>query len=150
RSSSATYMPISRSATSILRLFIRDPPRDTQAARSGCPGYSGMQIMLHAFGKSSATPIKPSPRSRRPKSSPRHGRAIPKQKECVMLSLKQKSGLVLGLAALMLAPIASAETWSDVKEHRFPVADVNELAVLNLAGSVVVKGSTGKELVVRA
>lgn len=52
-------------------------------------------------------------------------------------------------AALLLAAMpVLAETYTDTKEHRF--SDVSELAILNLAGGVSLKGSSGKELVVKA
>jgi len=65
-----------------------------------------------------------------------------------MMSAKKNLLLALMAAVLVFALPASAETYHDVKEHTFP--NVNELAVLNLAGSVSLKGSNGKELVVRA
>lgn len=58
--------------------------------------------------------------------------------------------LLFGLfaAVLGIAQPAAAETYSDTKEHRF--ADIGELAVLNLAGGVKLRGTSGNELIVKA
>lgn len=55
---------------------------------------------------------------------------------------------LLVAAVIGIQQPAAAENYSDTKEHRF--SDVRELAVLNLAGSVSLKGASGKELVVKA
>lgn len=67
-----------------------------------------------------------------------------------MRKLNPLSGLGLVLAGLLFASAASAADWKDTKEQRYPATDVSEIAVLNLAGSVLVKGTDDKEIVIRA
>lgn len=54
----------------------------------------------------------------------------------------------IALLAFGIAHTAAAETYSDTKEHSF--SNVSEIAVLNLAGSVSLMGTSGKDLVVKA
>ncbi|HEX6930207.1 MAG TPA: hypothetical protein VF267_13210 [Gammaproteobacteria bacterium] len=62
-------------------------------------------------------------------------------------NLLRLAGMTVGL---LVALPALAETYQDVKEHKFSAAEVTELSVLNLAGSVLLKGSNAREIVVKA
>lgn len=55
-----------------------------------------------------------------------------------------------GALALALCGTASAAVHQETKEHRFAADKVTEVAILNLAGKVTLKGSSGRELVVKA
>lgn len=68
------------------------------------------------------------------------------------MSLSKKRLLTAGSVAfaLLLSVPVMAETHRETKEHRFSTGDVAEVAILNLAGAVTLKGTDGKELIVKA
>ncbi len=61
-----------------------------------------------------------------------------------------KRNLSCVLLGLALAFPALADEHRETREHRFAADDVSEVSILNLAGSVILKGTDGKELVVKA
>lgn len=68
-----------------------------------------------------------------------------------MIAVKKRVLMLSGIAfAMLLSAPALAEIHRESQEQSYPAAKFKEIAVLNLAGKVQLKGSAGSDIVVRA
>lgn len=67
-----------------------------------------------------------------------------------MFPSMKKKFLLSSLALALLSTPVLAEVHKDSREQKYPAAEVTEISVLNLAGKVLLKGTDGDEIIVRA